>query len=116
MKHIESDKLGTKYDKMSILWNIPRNTTYTILLNKIVCFEAWNFLREIVSHIESSGSIIYNLMKVQDSQIEADEPIKPTTIELADSTDELPIIQAPRKSIRVELKWEYSSKIDGDQM
>ena len=33
--------------------------------------------------------------------MEADESIKPTTIELVDSTNEPPVIQAPRKSIRV---------------
>ena len=39
--------------------------------------------------------------EVQDSQIEVDEQIKPTTIEISDSTDEPPVIQAPIKSIRV---------------
>ena len=41
------------------------------------------------------------LGEVQDPQIEADELIKPITVELDDSTDEPPVIQAPRKSIIV---------------
>ena len=39
-------------------------------------------------------------------QIETDELIKPITVELADSTDEPPVIQAPRKSVRVRTKHE----------
>ena len=62
MKCIESDKRGAKSENV-YLWNIPRDTTYTILLNKIVCFEACNFLREIVSHIESRNRTL--LDKVQ---------------------------------------------------
>ena len=46
------------------------------------------------------------LDEVQDPQIEADELIKPTPVELADSTDEPSIIQAPRKSVRVRTKHE----------
>ena len=46
------------------------------------------------------------LDKVQDPQIEADELIKPITVELADSTDEPPVKQASRKFIRVRTERE----------
>ena len=46
------------------------------------------------------------LDEVQDQQIEVDEPIKPITVELVDSTDEPPVMQVPRKSIRVRTKHE----------
>ena len=46
------------------------------------------------------------LDEVQDPQIEADEPIKPITIELVDSTDKPSVIQAPRKSVRVRTEHE----------
>ena len=46
------------------------------------------------------------LDEVQNPQIEANEPIKPTTVELVDSTDEPPFIQDPRKSVRVRTKHE----------
>ena len=36
----------------------------------------------------------------------ADKLIKPTTVELADSIDEPPVIQALRKSVRVRTKHE----------
>ncbi len=52
----------------------------------------------------------------QDPQIEADEPIKPTTVELVDSIDEPPVIQAPMKSFRVRTEHEmYRFYFDGDQ-
>ena len=42
--------------------------------------------------------------------------LKPTTVELADSTNEPPVIQAPRKSVRVRTEQEmYRFWIDGDQ-
>ncbi len=44
------------------------------------------------------------LNEVQDPQIEADEPIKPTTVELVDSTVEPPIIQDPKRYVRVRTK------------
>ena len=46
------------------------------------------------------------LDEVQDPQREADELIKPITIELADSTEEPPVVQAPRKYVRVRTKHE----------
>ena len=46
------------------------------------------------------------LDEVQDPQIEADEPILPTTVELVDSIDEPPIIQAQRKFVRVKTEHE----------
>ena len=56
------------------------------------------------------------LDEVQDPQIEADEPIQPTTAELIDSTDEPLIIQAPRRSIRVRTEPErYGFLIDDDR-
>ena len=42
--------------------------------------------------------------------------LKPTTIELADSTNEPQVIQAPRKSVRVRTEHGmYRFWIDGDQ-
>ena len=38
--------------------------------------------------------------------MEAEDLIKPTTVELIDSTYELPVIQAPRKSVRVRTEHE----------
>ena len=42
--------------------------------------------------------------------------LKPTTVELADSTNEPLVIQAPRKSVRVRTEHEmYRFWINGDQ-
>ena len=46
------------------------------------------------------------LDEVQDPQIEVDEPIKPITAELVDSTVKPPIILASRRSIRVRTEHE----------
>ena len=46
------------------------------------------------------------LDEVQDPQIEADEPIKPTTVELADSIDEPPVVHVPRKFVGVRTEHE----------
>ena len=64
---------------------------------------------------ESSGSKI-ELEEVQDSQMEADEPIEPTAIEVADSVVDPPVEQALRRSTRVRTEHErYGFLIDDDQ-
>ena len=48
--------------------------------------------------------------------MEADEPIKPTTAEVADSAADLPVEQAPRRYTRVRTKpGRYEFLIDDDQ-
>ena len=71
-----------------------------MFVSKHVTFLEKEFLQK-----ESGGTEI-ELNEVQDPQIEAEEPIKPTTVELVDSTYEPPVIQAPRKSDRVRTEHE----------
>ena len=59
MKHIELDKLGAKSDKCLFVGyqKETRDITSTTQHNKRCLVRKCNFLREIASHIESSGSI-----------------------------------------------------------
>ena len=45
--------------------------------------------------------ITYHIYKCKCNLSHEYEPIKPITVELVDSTDKPPVIQAPRKSVRV---------------
>ena len=118
MKRIESDKLGAKSERC-LFMGYPKETRgyyfYNPLEQKVFVSRSATFLEKEFLLKESSGSKI-ELEEVEDPQMEADEPIEPTTAELADSVVDLPVEQAPRRSTRVRTEPErYGFLIDDDQ-
>ena len=115
MKHIESDKLGAKYDKCLFMeypkgYNLYRSSEQNCL------FQSMQLSKRNSFSYRKQWEYKLELDKVQDPQIEADGPIKPTTVELADSTYEPHVIYSPRKSVKVRTEHEmYIFQIDGDQ-
>ena len=118
MKRIESDKLGAKSDKCLFVGYCKETKGYYFynsMEQKVFLSRSATFLKKEFFIKESSGSKI-ELEKVQDQQMEADEPIEPTTAELADSVVDLPLEQALRRSTRVITEPErYGFLIDDDQ-
>ena len=105
MKHIESDKLEVKSDKCIFMeypkgYNLYHSPEQNYLFQSIQLSQKNSFL------YRKQWEYKLELDEVQDPQIETDEPIKPTTIELADSIEEPPVIQAPRKFVRVRTEHE----------
>ena len=73
------------------------------------------FLEKEFLQKESSGSKI-ELDEVQDPQMETDEPIEPTTVEVVDLVVDPSVEQTPRRSIRVRTEpIRYGFLIDDDQ-
>ena len=100
MKHIKSDKLRVKYDKCLFL-EYPKGYNLYHSYEQNCLFQSMQLSQRNSFSYRKQWEYKLELDEVQDPQIETDEPIKPTTVELANSTDVPPIIQAPRKSIRV---------------
>ena len=87
MKHIESDKLGDKYEKCLFV-GYPKETRGYYFYNP----SEQNVSQRKNFSYRKQWEYKLELDEVQDPQIEADEPIKPTTVELVDSTYEPPVI------------------------
>ena len=105
MKHIESDKLGAKFDKC-LFMEYPKGYNLYHSSEQNCLFRNMKLSKRNSFSYRKQWEYKLELDEVQDPQIEADEPIKPTSIELVDSTDEPPVIQAPRKFIRVRTEHE----------
>ena len=105
MKYIESDKLGVKSDKC-LFMEYPKGNNLYHSFEQNYLFRSMQLSYTNSFSYRKQWEYKLELDEVQDPQIEADELIKPITVELTDSTDEPPVIQAPRKSVRVRTEHE----------
>ena len=101
VKHIVSDKLEAKSDKCLFV-GYPKETKgyyfYHASEQKAFVSRHSTFLEKEFLLTESSR---IELDEVQDPQMEADDPIKPMTAEVADSVVDPPVEQTPRRPVRV---------------
>ena len=91
MKHIKSDKLRDQSNKCLFMeypmgYNLYHSSEQNCLFQNMQLSQRNSF------SYRKQWEYKLELDEVQDPQIEVDEPIKPTTIEFADSTDEPPVI------------------------
>ena len=103
MKHIESSKLGIKSD-ICLFMEYPKGYNLYHSSKQNCLFQSMQLSQRNSFSYRKQWEYKLELNEVQDPQIEADEPIKPTTVELVDSTYEPPVIQAPRKSVMCKVR------------
>ena len=102
MKHIELDQLGAKSDKC-LFMEYPKGYNLYQCFEQNCLFQSMQLSQRNSFSYRKQWEYKLELDKVQDPQIEADEPIKPISVELVDSTDEPPIIQAQGNLLELEL-------------
>ena len=85
MKQIELDKLGVKSDKC-LFMEYPKGYNLYHSFKQNCLFQRKQLSQRNSFSYKKQWEYKFELDKVQDPQIEADEPIKSTIVELADST------------------------------
>ncbi len=105
MKHIESDKLGDKSDKCLFMeypkgYNLYHSSEQNCLFQSKQLFQRNSF------SYRKQWEYKLELDEVQDPQIEVDEPIKLTTVELTD----VKIMKSGFHIVR-DMPYNYSDKL-----